>query len=95
MFLAPTVDKQAHHYDIECSNHYLSQSPEGTGIEQWSEKMVRYIYANSPRNAIVRLYHPPYGDSQGQEAFLAPVVDKQTHNYGAVKKPSLSITIKH
>ena len=53
------------------------------------------MYANSPRNAIVRLCHPPYEESKGQETFLAPAVDKQTHNYGTVKTPSLSITIKH
>ena len=31
-----------------------------------------YIYRNLPVNAIVRLPHPPSGDSQGQETFLAP-----------------------
>ena len=32
-------------------------------------------------NVIVRLSHPRSGGSQGQEAFLAPSVDKQTCNY--------------
>ena len=32
-------------------------------------------------DAIARLPHPWSGDSQGQETFLAPSADKQTHNY--------------
>ena len=32
-------------------------------------------------HVIVRLPHPRSGDSQGQETFLAPSTDKQTHNY--------------
>ena len=40
-----------------------------------------YIYTNLPVDAIVRLPHPRSGDSQGQETFLAPSADKQTHNY--------------
>ena len=40
-----------------------------------------YIHTNLPVNAIVRLPHPRSGDSQGQETFLAPSADKQTHNY--------------
>ena len=39
------------------------------------------IYANLPVNVIVRLPHPRSGDSQGQEMFLAPSADKETHNY--------------
>ena len=30
---------------------------------------------------MVRLPHPPSGDSQGQETFLAPSADKKTRNY--------------
>ena len=41
--------------------------------------MVRYIYTNLPVNAIVGLPHPRRGDSQGQEAFLAPSA-KNTFN---------------
>ena len=37
-----------------------------------------YIHTNLPVNAIVRLPHPRSGDSQDQETFLAPSVDKQT-----------------
>ena len=40
-----------------------------------------YIYTNLPVNAIVRLPHPPSGDSQGPETFLAPSADKQTRNH--------------
>ena len=36
------------------------------------------VYANLPRNAIVRLPHPRSRDSQGQEKFLALV---QIRNY--------------
>ena len=43
--------------------------------------MYIYIYTNLPVNAIVRLPHPCSGDSQGQETFLTPSADKQTHNY--------------
>ena len=32
-------------------------------------------------NALVRLTHSQSGGSQGQETFLAPSSDKQTHNY--------------
>ena len=32
-------------------------------------------------NVVVRLPHPRGRDSQGQETFLAPSADKQTHNY--------------
>ena len=42
-----------------------------------------YIYINThfPVNAIARQPHPRSGNSQGQETFLAPSTDKQTHNY--------------
>ena len=39
------------------------------------------MYSNKPRDATVRLPHPWSGDSQGQETFLAPSVDKQTCNF--------------
>ena len=39
------------------------------------------IYTNLPVNAIGRLPQPRRGDSQGQETFLVPSADKQTHNY--------------
>ena len=37
-----------------------------------------YIYADLPRNAIVRLSHPRSGDRQGQETFLAAPAYEQT-----------------
>ena len=40
-----------------------------------------YIYTNLPVNVVARLPHPWSRDSQGQETFLAPTVDKQTRNY--------------
>ena len=47
-------------------------------------------------NGIVRLPYPQSGDSQGQETFLAPPADKQTHNYDTrvLKLPSLPINPK-
>ena len=80
-FLAPSADKQARKYDIECSNHHPSPStlrPKGLNCSKmkwWS------IYTNLSVDVIVRLPHPRSGDSQGREKFLAPSVDKQTHNY--------------
>ena len=53
------------------------------GIESQEDEMVSYVYTSLPANAIVRLPHPPSGDSQGQERFLAPSAEKQTRNYDA------------
>ena len=55
-----------------------------------------YIYTNLPVNAIVRLPHPRSGDSHGQETFLVPSADKQTHNYDTkvLKPPFLPINPK-
>ena len=55
-----------------------------------------YMHTNSPVNAIVRLPRPRSGDSQGQETFLAPYADKQTHNHDTrvLIPPSLSINPK-
>ena len=51
------------------------------------------IYANLPVNAIVRLRHPRSEDSQGQETFLAPSADKQTHNHDKRVLKPLSLPI--
>ena len=40
-----------------------------------------YMYTNLPISVIVRLSHPQSNDSQSQETFLAPTVDKQIGNY--------------
>ena len=51
-----------------------------------------YVYTNLPVSDIVRLPHLRSGDGQGQETFLAPSADKQTHNYdteGSNHNPSL------
>ena len=52
-----------------------------------------HIYTNLAVNAIVRLPHSRSGDSQGQETFLAPSVNKQTRSYSTriLKPPSLPI----
>ena len=38
------------------------------------------IYKTFPVDVRVRLTHPPSGDIQGKETFLAPSIDKQTRN---------------
>ena len=43
--------------------------------------MYIYIYIHIPVNAIVRLPYPRSRDRLGQETFLAPSADNQTHNY--------------
>ena len=43
--------------------------------------MVSYIQTNLPVNDLVKLLHCWSRDSVGQEKFLAPSVDTQTHNY--------------
>ena len=55
-----------------------------------------YIYTNLSENVIVRPPHPRSEDSQGQETFLAPSADKQTHNYDTrvLKPPSFPINPK-
>ena len=54
------------------------------------------IYIKLPVNAIVRLPRPRNGDSQSQEAFLAPPADKHTCNYDTrvLEQPSLPIKPK-
>ena len=52
-----------------------------------------YIYIYLPVNTIVRLPHPHSEDSQGQETFLAPSADKQTHNYDTWVLKSLTLPI--
>ena len=55
--------------------------------------MVSYIFGNLPRHAIVRLPHPRTSDSLGQETFLTPFADKETHNYDtkcSIQYPSQS-----
>ena len=39
------------------------------------------IYAKIQMNVTVRLPHPLIGASRGQQTFLAPSADKQTHSY--------------
>ena len=80
-FLAPSADKQARNYDIECSNHHRSLSTlRSKGLSRSKIKW-RAIYTNFAVYVIVRLRHPPSGDSQGKETLLPPSVDKQTRNY--------------
>ena len=80
-FLAPSADKRTHNYDTECWNHnpFLSSlRPKGfsrSKMKWWA------IYTNLRVDVIVRLPHPRRRDSEGQETFLAPSADKQTHNY--------------
>ena len=76
-----TSKPAACNYDTEFSKHIpflstlRSKELSGSKMKWWA------IYTNLPVNAIVRLPHPRSGDSQSQEAFLAPSADKHTHNY--------------
>ena len=79
--LAPSADKETCNYDTECSNHHPSISTlTSTGLSH-SKIKSSAIYTNLPLSDIIRLPHPPSGDSQGQEMFLAPSADKETCNY--------------
>ena len=88
-FLASSADKETRNCDTECSHHHPSLSTlrskglSRTKIKWWA------IYTNLPVNAIVTLLHPRSGDSQGQETFLAPSIDKQTCNYAWQANPRL------
>ena len=92
-FLTPSVDKPTCNYDIECSKHQPSLStlrPKGLSRSEMKELA---IYTNLPMDIIVRLPHLSSGDSQGQETFIAPSVDKSTRNYDiecSNHRPSLS-----
>ena len=80
-FSAPSADKQTRNLYIECSNHQpplSTLSPKGlfrSKMKWWA------IYTNFPVDVVVRLPHLGYGDSQGQETFLAPSVDAQSRKY--------------
>ena len=50
-------------------------------VHLYSLNIYIYIYTNLPVDIIVWLPHPRSGDSQGQERFLAPSAEKQTHYY--------------
>ena len=79
--LAPSVDKQTRHYDIECSNNHPSLL---TLMQKWlsRRKMELWaIYRNLPVDVIVPLPHPRSGDCPKQETFLAPSANKSTCNY--------------
>ena len=92
-FLAPSRDKKARKYNIECSNSHpplSTQTPKGLSRSKikWSD-----IYTNLPVDVIVWLPHPQYGNSQGQETFLASSADKQTRKFNiecSNDHPSLS-----
>ena len=70
-FWPSSAEKPTRNYDIECSNHHPSLStlsPKGLShskVKCWS------IHTNLPVHVIIRLPHPPMGNSQGQETFLA------------------------
>ena len=81
-FLAPSADKPIGHYNIECSNHHPSLSslrPKGLSC---SEMKLWAVCVNLPMDIILRLPHPPIGDSQNKETFWAPSPDKPTRNNG-------------
>ena len=78
---APSPDKQTHNYDTECSKHHPSLSTTRPKGLSRSEMKWWGIYTNLQVDLIVRLPHPRSRDSQGQEPFLEPSVEKQTRNY--------------
>ena len=93
-FLAPFGDKKTCNYDKECWNPHPSLSTLRPNELTRSKMKWWAIYTNLPMDVIVRLPHPPSGDSQGKETFLPPSVDKQTRNYDrefSNHHPSLSI----
>ena len=79
--LAPSTDKPTRNYDIECSNHHPSLSTQRP--KRLSTRKMKWwaIHTKLPMDVIVRLPHPPSGDSQDKETFPAPSIDKETHNY--------------
>ena len=80
MFLAPSADKPTGNYDTEFSNHHASLSTQRPkGLSHIQMKWLA-ISSNLPVDVIVRLPHPRYGDSQGEETFLVPPADEQTRN---------------
>ena len=80
-FLAPSADKQARNYDIECSNHHpLLSTLRLKGLSPSRMKWLA-IDTNLPVDFIVTLPHPRSGDSEGQESFLAPSADKEIRNF--------------
>ena len=94
--LASSPPKQTRFYDIECSKHHPSLSTlrrnglSRSKIKWWA------LYSNLPADVIVRLPHPPIGNIQVDETFLAPSADKQTCNYDiecSNYHPSLSTPI--
>ena len=80
-FLAPSADKQTPNYDIECSNQHPSLSTLSPKGLRHSKMKCWATQTNIPVDVMVRLTHSRSGDSQNQETFLAPSVDKQTRNF--------------
>ena len=74
-FLVPSADKQTRTYDTEFSNHHPFLSTLRSKGFSHSKKWWA-IYTNLPVNVLVRLPHTRRGNSQSQESFLAPSVDK-------------------
>ena len=93
-FLFISADRQTHNYDTRVLKlPSLPINPKAKGISSRSKMKLWAIYTNLPVNAIVRLLHPWSGDSQSQEMFLAPSVDKQTHNFDTRVLKTLSLPI--
>ena len=92
-FTAPSADKQARNYDIECSNHHIHLSTVRSKGFSHSKMKWWAIYRNLPVDVTVKLPHPRSWDSQGQEKFLAPSANKQIRDYDIESSnthPSLS-----
>ena len=79
-FLAPSGAKRTRRYDTESSNHHPSLSTLSPKVLNRSKMKWLAIYTNLTMDVIVRQPHPRSGDSQGQETFLAPSLDKSSRN---------------
>ena len=80
-FLGPSDENRSYNYDIECRNNHPSLSTLSPNWLSRSKMKCWAIHTSLPVDVIIRLPHPPIGNSQGQETFLASSADKQTRNY--------------
>ena len=80
-FLAPSADKKTHNHNKQSLNHHPSLST--LRPRRLSRRKIKYrvVSTNVPVNVIDRLPNHWSKDSQGQQTFLAPSLDKQTGDH--------------
>ena len=77
--LEPTTDNQTSNYDTKCSDHHPSLSTLRSKGLSLSKMKWWAVYTSLPVHAIVRLFPPWNGDSEGQEtSFASSANDKPT-----------------